>query len=233
MSTRRAARLRSPDGALRDLKALRRSYPPLQKTWNSDPFRVLIGTILSQRTKDERTAVATRQLFARFPDVRSLAAARPEEVEPLVRPAGFYRTKARRIIEVARLLLERSGGRVPATMGELLELPSVGRKTANCVLVYGFGVAAIPVDTHVHRIANRLGWVRTRTPEETEEALRTAIPERHWTEVNDLLVAFGQDTCRPVAPWCGSCTVYPGCRWAGKAARRHRTHPGRLRAEPS
>jgi len=176
-----------------------------------NPFQVLVGTILSQRTRDEATDVATARLFARYPDARSLAEASPRELEPLVRPVGFYRTKSRVIGACARELLARHGGDVPRTYAELLALPGVGPKTANCVLVFGYGIPAIPVDTHVHRIANRLGVVRTRTPEETEDRLRAVVDPRYWIPLNPLLVQHGQNVCRPHRPRCDLCPIAGLC----------------------
>jgi len=186
------------------VQILRKRYPP-EEDARADPFLTLIATVLSQRTRDESTAIASERLFASFPDARALAAARPSEVEPLIRASGFYRQKARTIIKISKLIFER--GSVPRELEELLELPGVGRKTANCVLVYGFGVPAIPVDTHVHRISNRLGWVKTGTPERTEEALRTFLPKRYWLDVNELFVLYGREVCRPIGPRCGECAI--------------------------
>jgi len=175
------------------------------------PFSILIGTILSARTRDESTARVVRRLFERYRNPKELAAARVRDVERIVRPIGFYRVKARRIIEVARIIASRHGGRVPKGMDALLKLPGVGRKTANCVLVYAFEVPAIPVDIHVHRISNRLGLVGTKTPEETEEALARAIPRRHWLEINDTFVMYGQNICKPTSPMCGECQIRRHC----------------------
>jgi len=188
------------------VRALRRRYPPGPEG-RADPFRTLIATVLSQRTREEKTAEAAHALFARYPDARSLAGAGASGVAGLIRPAGFYRQKAPTVIEISRRLLDEHGGRVPDDMEELLALPGVGRKTANCVLVYGFGVPAIPVDTHVHRISNRLGWVRTRTPEKTEEALAKFLPRRYWLDINELFVLFGREICRPVGPRCPDCPL--------------------------
>jgi endonuclease-3 len=182
----------------------------------SDPWQTLIATILSARSRDETTDVVARKLFARFGDCGSLARARLPEVERLVKKSGFYRTKARRVIEVSRILVKEYGGRVPDSMEELLALPGIGRKTASCVLVYAFGKPAIPVDTHVHRISNRLGWVKTRTPEQTEEALRKAVPERDWLLINDLFVFHGKNICRPVRPLCSRCAVRAHCATGSK-----------------
>lgn len=175
------------------------------------PFSILIGTILSARTRDENTARVVRRLFERYRNPKELAAARVRDVERIVRPIGFYRVKARRIIEVARIVATRHGGRVPKSMDALLGLPGVGRKTANCVLVYAFEIPAIPVDIHVHRISNRLGLVKTRTPEGTEEALAAAIPRDRWLEINDTFVMYGQNICKPVSPMCGVCQIRRRC----------------------
>jgi len=186
--------------------ALRRRYPPSPGE-RADPFQTLIATVISQRTREEKTAEAATALFGRFPDAASLAAARAPEVAGLIRPAGFYRQKAPVLIEISRRILEDHGGRVPDDIDGLLALPGVGRKTANCVLVFAFGVPAIPVDTHVHRISNRLGWARTQTPEETEQALMRALPKRYWTDINELFVLFGREICRPVGPMCSECPL--------------------------
>jgi len=193
------------------VRRLKRLYGPAVKVWNRDPFTVLVGTILSQRTRDENTAQASMALFSEYPDAQALAKADNSSVERLIRPSGFYRVKARLIIEVARQLLERFHGKVPSDIDGLLSLPGVGRKTANCVLVYGFHKQAIPVDTHVHRISNRLGWVRTRTPEETEAELASSLPRRYWLDINELLVTHGQRLCRPIGPRCTECPVNNIC----------------------
>lgn len=178
---------------------------------HDDPWQTLIATILSARSRDETTEVVARELFRVYPDCRSLAAAPVRKVEKLVKRTGFYKTKAHRIIEVSRLVMERHAGVVPAEMEALLNLPGVGRKTASCVLVYAFGKPAIPVDTHVHRLSNRLGWVRTRTPDKTEEALRNWIDPRDWLDINDLLVFHGKTVCKPIRPLCSICPVETHC----------------------
>ena len=150
----------------------------LKDTEEGDPFKILIGTILSQRTRDEQTSLATERLFKRFGTPEALARAPPGEVKRLIKPVGFYNMKTKAVIEASRQLVERFDGRVPSDIHELMTIPWVGRKTANCVLVYGFDKPAIPVDTHVHRISNRLGLVKTKTPEETEEALVKTVPRR-------------------------------------------------------
>ena len=178
-----------------------------------DPFKVLIGTILSQRTRDEMTEVASRQLFAKYRTPRSLAHADVRDIERRIRPVGFYRNKARKVREVSRILIARHGGRVPDTYEELVALPQVGPKTANCVLVYGYGVPALPIDTHCHRIPNRLGLIRTKTPEQTEAALARIVPREHWVDVNEWFVQFGKEVCRPIGPRCEECTFTSFCRF--------------------
>lgn len=180
---------------------------------NGDPFRVLIATVLSQRTKDAVTALASSRLFKEFPDPASLSRAKVPTVSRLIKPVGFYKTKAKRIKEIAGIIVDKYGGRVPETMEELLELPSVGRKTANCVLVYGFRRPAIPVDTHVHRIFNRIGVVTTRTPEETEGELTRLVDRRDWLDLNDVFVKFGQLVCKPIGPKCPVCPLNDRCTW--------------------
>jgi len=176
-----------------------------------DPYRVLIRTILSQRTRDDNTDRASAQLFSQYKTMNDIANADPALLEPLIRPAGFYHVKARRIVEVSRKLLDDFKGKVPSNIKGLLELPGVGRKTANCVLVYGFQKPAIPVDVHVHRISNRLGLVNTQKPEETEEELEKIVPREYWIELNDLMVQFGQTICRPQSPLHEECPLQKLC----------------------
>lgn len=197
---------------------------PYLRDHAEDPFQVLIGTILSQRTRDANTDAASARLFARFPDAPSLARAKRSEVEPLIRATGFYRVKARVLGVVAREVLDRFGGVVPRDYAELVSLPGVGPKTANCVLVFGYGIPAIPVDTHVHRIANRLGVVRTKTPEATEAALRERVDPRFWIPVNPLLVQHGQNLCRPNRPRCPECPIADQCA-TGRALKEGRNPP--------
>ena len=180
---------------------------------NRDPYRVLVRTILSQRTRDENTDQATDALFEVYPDVYAVAEAPVEHVEELVRQAGFYRVKSRRILEVSRILIDQYGGEVPNDMNELLSLPGVGRKTANCVFVFAFQEAAIPVDTHVHRISNRWGLANTNYPEETEEVLMDKVPKELWIELNDLMVQFGQTICKPIGPKCDICPLNDLCKY--------------------
>lgn len=176
-----------------------------------DPYRVLVRTILSQRTKDANTDKATNQLFAKYKDIHEVADAPIEDIEKLVKSAGFFRVKASRIKEVSHILLDHYGGVVPDNLKELLELPGVGQKTANCVLVFAFQKPAIPVDTHVHRIPNRLGIVNTKTPEKTEVELMKIVPKHLWIDINDLFVQFGQTICRPLHPQCDQCPLTDLC----------------------
>ncbi|MFC1507550.1 endonuclease III domain-containing protein [Thermoproteota archaeon] len=178
-----------------------------------DPFRILITTILSQRTRDENTRQASQKLFSKYHDVKSLSKANAKEVESLIQQSGFYRTKTRSIISVSKILVDCYNGEVPRDFNELMALPSVGRKTANCVLVYGFHVPAIPVDIHVHRISNRLGMVNTNKPEDTELKLREHIERRFWIELNEEFVKFGQRICKPVKPGCVICDLKKCCIW--------------------
>ncbi|MFO7713519.1 endonuclease III domain-containing protein [Desulfosarcina sp.] len=184
------------------------------------PFEVLVSTLLSLRTKDEVTGVAAQRLLdvARTPE--AMVALTPGEIETLIYPVGFYPTKARRLLSISRILLDCHGGKVPDTLEELTALPGVGRKTANLVLVEGFKIPAICVDTHVHRISNRIGYVKTKTPDKTEQALRKRLPRRHWVRYNELLVAFGQVVCRPVSPFCSRCPAADMCPRIG--VDRHR-----------
>ncbi len=184
---------------------------PYLKAHAEDPFQVLVATVLSQRTRDETTDRVAAKLFEAYPTPEALARAPPARLRRILRPVGFYATKARGIRELSRLLMSRHGGAVPRDMEALLALPMVGRKTANCTLVFGFGIPAIPVDTHVHRLANRLGAVRTRTPEETEEALRKVVPEGLWVPLNPLLVQHGQNVCLPRLPHCERCPLVDLC----------------------
>ncbi|MFN4215888.1 MAG: endonuclease III domain-containing protein [Brevinematales bacterium] len=166
------------------------------------PYQVLIATILSLRTKDETTREATKRLFAKAHTPEDVLTLSEEEIAHLIYPVGFYKTKAKRIREISKILLERYQGFVPDTIEELLMLPGVGRKTANLVITLGYNKPGICVDTHVHRISNRWDYVRTRTPTETEFALRQKLPVSEWITYNDLLVAFGQTICKPVSPLC-------------------------------
>lgn len=184
------------------------------------PFKVLISCIISLRTKDEVTAQASARLFERAATPDAMQSVPVEEVAGLIYPAGFYRNKALQIVEISRRLMDEYGGMVPDCIDELLKFKGVGRKTANLVVTLGFGKPGICVDTHVHRICNRWGYVSTRTPDETEDALRKKLPARYWIEINDLLVAFGQNHCHPVSPRCSVCRLSGMCDRVGVLASR-------------
>jgi len=209
------------------IRRLQRSAP----SWNPtalaalaerdrDPFRVLIACILSLRTQDTTTGPASDRLFAVAATPEAMLKLPARRIAQLIYPVGFYRTKARVILGICRDLLERFGGRVPDTIDELLTLNGVGRKTANLVVTMGYGKPGICVDTHVHRISNRLGYVKTRNPEETEMALRGKLPRRYWIGYNDLLVSFGQNICVPISPRCSVCPVATLCRRVGVTTKR-------------
>ena len=185
-----------------------------------DPFRVLIACILSLRTQDTTTGPASDRLFAAAATPPAMLELPARRIAKLIYPVGFYRTKARVILGICRDLLERFGGRVPDTIDELLTLNGVGRKTANLVVTMGYGKPGICVDTHVHRISNRLGYVKTRNPEETEMALRATLPRRYWIGYNDLLVSFGQNICVPISPRCSTCPVTALCPRIGVTTKR-------------
>ena len=178
----------------------------------ADPFQVLIATLLSAQTRDAVTASASARLFRAARTPRSMARLSTAEIQALIYPVSFYRNKAIHVAEACRQIMSRFGGRVPSTMDELLTLPGVGRKTANLVLILAHRSGDnICVDTHVHRISNRLGWVRTATPEETEHALYAVTARRWWPLINLYLVTWGQNVCRPVYPLCGSCAIADLC----------------------
>jgi endonuclease-3 len=185
-----------------------------------DPYQVLIACLLSLRTKDETTGPAARRLFALADTPQQMVTLTPAQVERAIYPVGFYKTKAQIVIDVSRVLIERYGSRVPDEIDELVTLKGVGRKTANLVVTQGFRKPGICVDTHVHRISNRWGYVQTRTPEETEVALRARLPQQYWIEYNDLLVALGQTICHPTSPKCSQCPVARYCARVGVVRSR-------------
>lgn len=185
-----------------------------------DPFRVLISTMISLRTKDAVTAVATEKLFALADTPDKMRALTARRIEKAIYPAGFYRTKAKSIRRTCLILLKEYAGRVPADIDALVQLPGVGRKTANLVVTLGYGKLGICVDTHVHRITNRWGYVKTKTPAETEFALRAKLPQAYWIEINDELVALGQNICHPTSPRCSICPVRAHCARVGVTRRR-------------
>lgn len=224
MARAASGQTRLHDVRVRVLSRLRRAIrvydlPTVEKISEEDtgtPFRVLIATMLSAQTKDAVTDAASGRLFKVADTPQALARLTESRIARLIYPVSFYRVKAHHVKEASRLLVERHDGDVPDTMRELMALPGVGRKTANLVMIVGHRRPGhICVDTHVHRIANRLGWVKTRTPEQTEQALYEAVPRRWWKDVNLYLVTWGQQVCRPVYPLCGACDIQPWCPRVG------------------
>jgi endonuclease-3 len=188
----------------------------LQTQEEGDPYKILIGTILSARTRDETTAQVIKMLFSEFKNPDELSRADLKVIKKLIQKIGFYNVKATRIKEVSKILVEKYNSKVPSNLEDLLTFPGVGRKTANCVLVYGFRKPAIPVDIHVHRISNRIGIVNTKKPEETEIDLQKSIDRRYWTGVNETFVTFGQNICLPIKPKCNLCHLTKICKYYGK-----------------
>ena len=185
-----------------------------------DPLRILVGTMLSARTQDATTHAASSRLFRVAPTAQAMSKLSTRAIEKLIFPVGFYRNKATFVKGIADAIANRFDGRVPETLDELVTLPGVGRKTANLVMILAFrSHDNICVDTHVHRISNRLGWVRTREPEETEHALYKAVEQRWWPYINLYLVTWGQNVCRPVYPRCGDCVIAGDCRRIGVNGR--------------
>ena len=177
------------------------------------PFSILIGTILSARTKDESTTKVVKVLFSKYKNPKQLANAKLKDVEKIIKPIGFYHVKSKRIIEVAKIIDSKYKGKVPEDLDTLVQLPGVGRKTANCVLVYAFEKPAIPVDIHVHRISNRLGLVETKNPEETEQELMKKVDKKFWIDINDTFVMYGQNICKPISPMCDVCKIKRICKF--------------------
>jgi endonuclease III len=187
---------------------------------SDSPFKVLISCILSLRTQDSTTAQASRRLFALADSPETMVRLSAKKIEQVIFPVGFYRTKAKTILEICRNLNENYRGRVPDEIDELIKFKGVGRKTANLVVTLGYNKPGICVDTHVHRISNRWGYVKTATPEKTEVALRQKLPKQYWIEYNDLLVSFGQQLCRPISPLCSQCPVAKYCDQIDVTTRR-------------
>jgi endonuclease III len=188
----------------------------LQIQEHGDPFKILIGTILSARTRDEVTTTVIKALFSRFKNPDELSRANLSDIKKRIKKIGFYNVKASRLKEVSQLIIKKYNGEVPSNLDDLLTLPGVGRKTANCVLVYGFKKAAIPVDIHVHRISNRIGIVNTKNPEETENVLQKSIDKKYWIRVNETFVTFGQNICLPIKPKCNVCQLTKMCKYYSK-----------------
>jgi endonuclease-3 len=194
------------------------SVSTVAERYRSDPWAVLLSTILSLRTKDKVTLASSKALLEKAPSPASFLELDTEEAERLAFPAGFYRTKVANLRKIASILIEKYDGKVPAGMDALLALPGVGRKTANLVLIEAFDMDGICVDTHVHRISNRTGWVKTKKPDETEALLREILPLKFWKRINALLVLYGQQVCRPIGPRCQNCVIYEHCATAGSIA---------------
>jgi len=187
-----------------------------------DPYRVLVATVISQRTREEQTTAVSDRMFARYPDAASLAQADERELYDLLEGSQYRETKARRLIEMARILLDRHAGQVPSSIEALLELPGVGRKTANCVLIYAFEVPALCVDIHMHRITNRLGWIHTQSPDQTERALEQVMPRDLWAGSNRLFLQHGRAICTPGTPRCSICPVRTWCAYGQNARTEKR-----------
>ena len=185
----------------------------LHEVETGGPFSILIGTILSARTKDESTTKVCKVLFSKHKNAKSLANAKVKDIEKIIKSIGFYHVKSKRIIEVAKIIDSKYKGIVPDDLETLIKLPGVGRKTANCVLVYAFEKPAIPVDIHVHRISNRLGLVETKNPEDTEQELMKKIPKKFWIDINDTFVMYGQNICKPISPMCDVCKIKRNCKY--------------------
>ena len=185
----------------------------------NDPFKVLVATILSARTKDETTVKVCERLFSKVKDFRDFNNLKQSEVEELIYPVGFYKTKAKHLKELPKAL-EEFNSKVPSEIDELLKLPGVGRKTANLVRSVAFKKDGLCVDVHVHRIFNRLGYIKTKSPFETEMKLREKLPKKYWEKINSLLVAFGQNLCRPISPWCSRCPIIKYCNQVGVEKKR-------------
>ncbi len=181
------------------------------------PFQLLIATLLSSRTKDSTTIPIVKKLFQKYPAPQHFIKANQQLLEKELYGIGFYKVKAKHVKQLSKIVIEKYNGKIPGSFEELTSLPGVGRKTANCVLSYAFGKPAIATDIHVHRISNRLGWVKTETPEETEEELKKIVPRELWSKVNMLLVDHGQRICQPRKPKCGMCVVRMGCEYGKKS----------------
>ncbi|MBI5347629.1 MAG: endonuclease III [Candidatus Aenigmarchaeota archaeon] len=202
---------------MKTIRMLARRYP--YKHAKRDAFRVLITTVLSQRTRDANTNKAAEQLFSMYQTPKQLSEAPLKRIEKLIRPSGFYRQKAKRIKKISKIICEKYNGRVPNDIEELVRLPGVGRKTAGCVVVFAFDKPAIPVDTHVHRISNRLGIVKTKTAGHTEQELMRLVPKRYWKSINTALVRHGQQVCKPRSPLCATCLLKKICSYASRQFR--------------
>ncbi len=192
---------------------LKRRYTAPAASSKASPWECLVFTLLSARTRDEQTEVVLQELLRQWPTPRELAQAKVADVERVLQRIGLYKKKARNVVELARRIQNEYGGKVPQEFAALIDLPGVGVKTASCVLVYAYGKPAVPVDTHVHRIANRLGWVKEKTPERTAQALRVSLPPEYWMDVNRVMVQFGREVCIPGTPRCPRCPLRAWCAY--------------------
>jgi endonuclease-3 len=204
---------------------LRKYNPPAVTRSKSEiadtPFVTLISCLLSLRTKDEVTEQASQHLLKKYNTPKKIIQLSEQQIASLIYPVGFYKTKAKRIKDISQTLLDKYQGKVPDKFDELLALKGVGRKTANIVMVYGHKKNGyLPIDTHCHRIPNRLGWIKTKTPEETEHALKKILPSEYWNDFNDLIVTFGQTTCVPISPFCSRCPIQQYCKKVGVSKSR-------------
>jgi endonuclease-3 len=196
------------------------SVTKISKQTKRDPFRVLVSCLISLRTKDEVTLASSEKLFAKADNPQDMLKLSEEEIAKLIYPAGFYKTKAKTITNICQILINEFNSKVPDNIDTLVTLKGVGRKTANLVIVEGYGEPAVCVDTHVHRIFNRLGYVNTKTPEKTEIELRKYLPKEYWIRINEILVAYGREICRPVSPRCSACGLDSFCDKNGVTTRR-------------
>lgn len=210
------------------MRILKRRYADPAASEKSTPWETVLFTALTARSRDDQVEPAFRRLMAKYPTPAALAVASVADVAAVIRTVGLYRSKAKNAVAMAKAVTERHGGRVPRDFDALVALPGVGRKTASCVMVYAFGVPAIAVDTHVHRIANRLGWVRANTPEKTERSLRATLPPKHWLDVNRVMVQFGRDACVPGVPKCWQCPVRALCAFPRKTPQPNRRRSGKV-----
>lgn len=204
------------DKISKTLDILLKTYPGKGAVELSSPFKVLFATIISQRNKDELTEVVAKRLFSKYPDIRSLVNAKTDEIAKLIYPTGFYNQKSIRIIETAKAIESEFNGNIPNTIEELLTLPGVGRKTANCVLAFGYKIPAIVVDTHVFRITQRFGWLKAKTVDESEIKLEKIVPKKYWLDINRVVVQHGRSICRPIGPKCEKCPVLEYCEFGKK-----------------
>ena len=220
---------------VRIISGLKKYYqvePFTEKVGQGEVFRILIGTILSQNCSDTNSERAARALFKKYRTPGAIAGAPLREVEKLIKPSGFYKVKARRLKEVSRIILDRYGGKVPDSIEELVKMPGVGRKTAGCVMVYGFSrPESIPVDTHVHRVSNRLGLVKTKQREKTELALMKLVPKKHWILVNEVMVLHGKNICSARNPHCWECPVKKYCRYYYTIYNKEKGKPGKIKTK--